>query len=165
MLSSEVRLVLLDSIPSPPYETPAGNIPLLYATAKRMETLCAESNGMGLAAAQVGLPWRMFVARTDWPSSDAFKVFFDCRYEAEGDESFSSLEGCLSLPGERYRVRRHAKVRVEGLRIMEGQEGASAVPFSEVFEGVAAVLMQHEIDHDYGRERMIDRVGSRVVTA
>lgn len=165
MPSSEVRLVPLDSIPSPPYETPVGGLTLLYATAKRMEALCVESNGMGLAAAQVGLPWRMFVARTGWPSSDGFTAFFDCRYDPEGDESFSSLEGCLSLPGERYRVRRHAKVRVEGFRIVEGQDGVSAEPFSEVFEGVAAVLMQHEIDHDHGRDRMIDRIGSRVVTA
>jgi peptide deformylase len=163
MPSPEVSLVSLDSIPSSPYDTPRGDLNALYATAKRMEALCREKGGMGLAAAQVGLPWRLFVAMAEWPSSARFGFFFDCSYEPVGEESFSSLEGCLSLPGERYRVRRHAEVRVNGLKIVEGEEGVSCEPFSESFTGVAAVLMQHEIDHDLGRERMIDRIGSRMV--
>jgi peptide deformylase len=162
---SEVRLVPVDSIPSPPYDTPSDRIPLLYATAKSMEVLCRANNGLGIAASQVGLPWRMFIARSGWPSSDLFDVFFDCVYEPEGEESLSSIEGCLSLPGEHYRVERHAKVRVSGFRIVEGDDGASAEPFSMVADGLAAVLMQHEIDHDNGRERMIDAIGSRVVVA
>lgn len=165
MLSPEVSLVSLDSIPLPPYETPRGDLNALYATAKRMETLCRENGGMGLAAAQVGLPWRLFVAMSEWPLSDRFGLFFDCSYEAFGEESFSSLEGCLSLPKERYRVARHAEVRVDGFRIVEGEEGVLCEPFSESFAGVASVLMQHEIDHDLGRERMIDRIGSRLVAS
>lgn len=161
----DVKLVALDSIPSPPYNTPSDSVPLLYATAKRMEVLCRANNGLGIAAAQVGLAWRMFIARNDWPSSDLFNVFFDCIYEPEGEESLSSIEGCLSLPGEHYRVGRHAKVRVSGFRIVEGEDGAYAEPFSIVADGLAAILMQHEIDHDKGRERMIDAIGSRVVVA
>jgi peptide deformylase len=163
MLSSDLSVVPLDSIPDPPYETPRGELASLYAVAKRMEMLCREKRGMGLAAAQVGIPWRLFVAQTEWPSSDRFQFFFDCSYEPVGEESFSSLEGCLSIPGERYRVRRHAGVRVDGFRMVEGREGVSIESFSEVFSGVPAVLMQHEIDHDHGRERMIDRIGSRLV--
>jgi peptide deformylase len=165
MLSSDLSVVPLDSIPSPPYETPKDELASLYAVAKRMEILCRDKGGMGIAAAQVGIPWRLFVARLGWPSSDRFEFFFDCSYEPSGDESFSSLEGCLSIPGERYRVRRHASVIVDGFRIVEGEDGFSAQRFSEEFAGVGSVLMQHEIDHDWGRERMIDRIGSRLVAS
>jgi peptide deformylase len=165
MPSPDLSLVLLDSIPPPPYDTPSGDLNAMYATAKRMEALCRDKGGMGLAAAQVGIPWRLFVAMAGWPSSDRFGFFFDCSYEPVGEESFSSLEGCLSLPGERYGVRRHARVRVEGFRIVEGREGVSSERFSGDFSGVASVLMQHEIDHDRGRERMIDLIGSRLVAS
>jgi peptide deformylase len=165
MRFADISVVPLDSIPSPPYETPRDELVSLYSVAKRMETLCREKGGMGLAAAQVGIPWRLFVARPGWPSSDRFEFFFDCSYEPVGDESFSSLEGCLSIPGQRYRVGRHASVRVDGFRIVEDAEGVSAQPFSEEFSGVDSVLMQHEIDHDWGRDRMIDRVGSRLVVS
>ena len=165
MRYSDLSIVSPDSIPPSPYDTPKEELSSLYAVAKRMEILCREKGGMGLAAAQVGIPWRLFVACPGWPSSDRFEFFFDCSYEPVGEESFSSLEGCLSLPGERYRVRRHAGVRVEGFRIFEGEEGVSSERFSEDFSGVASVLMQHEIDHDWGRDRMIDRIGSRLVAS
>ena len=165
MQSPEFALVSLGEIPELPYDTPSDNVPALYAAAKRMEGLCREKKGMGLAAAQVGLPWRMFIACSDYPSSDEFQFFFDCKYEPVGEEKFLSLEGCLSIPGERYRVERYARVLVEGFMIVEGVDGVSAVPFSKVFSDVSAVVMQHEIDHDMGRERMIDRIGSRVVLA
>lgn len=165
MLSSDLDVVSLDSIPSAPYVTPVDNIPLLYSTAKRMEAICVNRNGMGLAAAQVGLPWRLFVAMLSWPDSNVFSFLFDCEYEPIGDERFSSLEGCLSLPGGRYKVSRHSKVRVNGFRIVEGCDGFFAERFSEIFEGVAAVLVQHEIDHDHGRNRMIDTIGTKMVMA
>lgn len=165
MRCPEISLVSLGEIPESPYNTPSDNIPALYAVAKRMECLCREKRGMGLAAAQVGLPWRMFIACSEYPSSDDFQFFFDCKYEPVGEDKFLSLEGCLSIPGERYRVERYASVVVEGFMIVEGEEGACAVPFSRVFSDVPAVIMQHEIDHDMGRERMIDRIGSRVVLA
>jgi peptide deformylase len=163
MPSSNISVVDLDSIPSPPYETPKGDLTTLFATAKRMEVICRDKGGMGLAAAQVGLPWRLFVARTDWPSSDRFSFFFDCSYEPIGEESFSSIEGCISIPRERYSVKRYANVQVKGFRIVEGEEGFSCELFSEPFTGVASVLMQHEIDHDFGRDKMIDRIGTRLV--
>jgi len=49
-------------------------------------------------------------------------------------------EGCLSLPGAVGQVARDAKIRVEW-RTPRGEEK------SEIFEGMAAVVIQHEIDH------------------
>lgn len=165
MRSSELSVVPLDLIPTPPYETPSSDLPRLYATAKKMEHLCRRLGGLGLAAAQVGLPWRLFVAMAEYPASEEFGIFFDCRYEADGSSTIPSVEGCLSLPGKRYRVDRHEKVQVSGMRVVDGPEGFSCQAFSSSFSGLAAVLMQHEIDHDQGRERMIDLIGTAVTPA
>lgn len=165
MPSPDLHLVPLDGIPEPPYRTPAENLPLLYSTAKKMQRLCEESDGLGMAAAQVGLPWRLFVARHEHPDSEVFGIFFDCEYSSSGPSIFSSVEGCLSLPGRQYRVPRHESVVVSGKRIVEDEEGFRCEDFSSEFSGVAAVLMQHEIDHDHGRHKMIDSIGSPVVIA
>lgn len=158
MPSAELAIVPLDAIPSPPYETPRHDLLLMYATAKRMEALCARLNGMGLAAAQVGLPWRMFVFRSD----GGFQCLFDCEYEPLPGATSTSVEGCLSLPGQHYAVDRHNLVKVRGMRLFEGAEGPEVEPFSAEYSGVMSVLMQHEIDHDMGRERMIDVIGRKV---
>lgn len=155
----EMSIVSLDLIPSPPYSTPAHDLPLLYSTAKRMESLCVKMKGLGLASAQVGLPWRMFVAN---PFGEEFQFYFDCEYEPLPGESHRSVEGCLSVPGAQYAVSRHESVLVSGMRLLEGKEGPEAESFSADFHGLMAVLMQHEIDHDHGREKMIDVIGTRV---
>lgn len=160
MPSSDLSIVPLDSIPEPPYLTPHSDLSRLYATAKKMEHLCRRLNGLGLSAAQVGLPWRLFVALHEYPrEQDKFGIFLDCQYDAAGSVALPSVEGCLSLPGKQYKVDRHETVVVKGKRIVETQEGYACEDFEAPFSGVAAVLMQHEIDHDKGRERMIDAIG------
>lgn len=160
MRLDDLSLVDLDSIPSPPYRTPSENLSLVYAAAKRMASLCVKLNGMGLAAAQVGLPWNMFVVN---PTEKELQCYFDCEYEPLSGDRYTSIEGCLSLPGQHYAVERHETVRVSGSRLLEGSDAPEAEPFSAEFQGVMAVLMQHEIDHQRGREKMIDRIGKKVV--
>lgn len=156
----DLFVVPLDSIPTPPYETPSNDLPALYAASKRMEELCMGLNGMGLAAAQVGLPWRLFVFRTP---EQGFRCYFDCEYEPILPENkMYSVEGCLSIPGEHYAVDRHDRIKVTGMRLFEGSEGPEAEPFTSEFSGVTSVILQHEIDHDKGRERMVDTIGKKV---
>lgn len=162
MPSEELAIVPLSSIPCPPYSTPSNDPIRMYAVSKRMEALCVRHNGMGLAAAQVGLPWRMFVFRSDLPGDGKFGCYFDCEYEPVSPEKSTSVEGCLSLPGEHYAVDRYPEVRVTGMRLVEGEDGPVSEPFSETYSGIMAVLMQHEIDHERGRERMIDVIGRKV---
>lgn len=154
----EFSVVPLASIPEPPYKTPVEDLHKLCCTAKGMEALCIKLNGMGIAASQVGLPWRMFVFRS---GDSGFECYFDCEYFSSGPK-FSSVEGCLSLPGEHYKVERHNRVTVRGMRVVEKDGEPIAEPFEKEYEGLMAVLMQHEIDHDQGRARMIDSIGTRV---
>lgn len=95
------------------------------------------AKGVGLAAPQIGLNIRLFVA-------DDGKQ----RYAVANPEiSFASKEkkymeeGCLSIPGRTVDVPRPVKVRVNGLDAYTGE------PIVIKAKGFLAKILQHEIDH------------------
>ncbi len=104
------------------------------------------SDGIGLAAPQVGISRRLFVIDAD-PLKDEMpelanfkKVFVNARILERDGEKVSDNEGCLSLPGIREEVSRPSRVRIQYL----DEDGKS---HDEVFEGWAARVIQHEYDH------------------
>ncbi len=58
-------------------------------------------------------------------------------------DSITTYEGCLSVPGLRGRVSRPRRVRVQATTPTGGS-------IDEVWEGVAAAIIQHEVDHLHG---------------
>lgn len=111
------------------------------------------ANGVGLAAPQIGKDLRVFVVDgrpmndedpedEDFDSSlvDFKKAFINPSLVDEFGEEWGFEEGCLSIPGIRGEV-----FRPESLRIHywdeQGQEK------EEVYEGLAARIIQHEYDH------------------
>ncbi len=158
-----MKIVPLEEIPSGPYRTPLENPMKLLAAAQEMEILCRSKGGMGLAASQVGLPWRLFIYWADYPSEPgSFSCLIDCDYEPASENKFTSVEGCLSLPGRQFELQRYDEISVSGKRIVITPDGPRLENFTESFRGVPAVVLQHEIDHDHGRERMIDKIGSPI---
>lgn len=155
-------LVALDQIPSGEYNTPKDNLMKLYAVAQQMEAVCVAKNGMGLSASQVGLPWKFFVYWSNFPKNPKkFDYFLDCEYAPKG-EKFLSLEGCLSLGNKRFQLERYESVIVSGKRLTVNNDSVSLEDFKSEFNGIPAVVMQHEIDHNYGREKMIDTIGKQI---
>lgn len=157
-----MEIVPLDKIPTEEYETPKNNLMLLYSTAKKMESLCVLKKGMGLSASQVGLPWKFFVYWSNYPSFPKnFDYVLDCEYVPTGSK-FLSIEGCLSLGSKRFQLDRYESVIVSGKRMILSENAPELKSFEEKFDGVLSVLMQHEIDHNYGRSKMIDVIGKRI---
>ena len=158
-----MKIVSLEDIPRGPYETPLDNPMKLLATAQEMENLCRSKGGMGLAASQVGLPWRLFIYWSDYPSGPGvFSCLVDCEYEPVSENKSTSVEGCLSLPGRQFELQRYDEISVSGKRLSISPDGVRLDDFRDVFNGVPAVVLQHEIDHNYGRERMIDKIGKPI---
>lgn len=121
----------------------------LAALAKRMLELMREHNGVGLAAAQVGLSVRIFVMNiTDDSANDRIVVNPEL-VDLEGVKE--SEEGCLSLPEVRVQVRRAARCRLRALDV-EGK------PFELQGEDLLARVWQHETDHLNG-VLILDRMG------
>jgi peptide deformylase len=114
------------------------------------ETMYA-APGVGLAATQIGEPYRLFlvdIAAEDEPSN--LMVFINPEL-TPGTSEVVGPEGCLSFPGVNEDIKRAEKVRVSAL----DRDGK---PFELEAEGLLAVAIQHENDHLEG-VLMIDRVG------
>lgn len=93
------------------------------------------SNGVGLAAPQVGIPKKLVVI--DW-DGNRYTLINPCILESEGEDR--RAEGCLSFPGIYEDVTRPEKIRVT-YRDEDGEE------HDEVIEGFLARVFAHEIDH------------------
>lgn len=115
--------------------------------ADMFETLTA-SEGVGLAAPQIGLNIRLAVIDLDVLSEDLpeykdFKKVYINPHIIEVDESAPTKtmeEGCLSLPGIHENVTRSTRIRVKYMD-KDFQE------HDEWVDGYLARVMQHEFDH------------------
>ena len=105
------------------------------------------SDGIGLAAPQIGLSIRLIVIDTsemededDLTLKDFRRVLINPVIVSETGEKWSFNEGCLSLPNLREDVERHAKIRIQ----YYDQDFSY---HDEVYDGVQARIIQHEYDH------------------
>lgn len=121
------------------------------AAAERMIEIMRESDGIGLAAQQVGLGIRLFVcdvpAHPGEPEIDGVAlgtagpiVCINPEIVDPSDERSPFEEGCLSLPGLRGDVIRPEVVTLRAL-------DADGKPFEIRGGGLLARCWQHEADH------------------
>jgi len=109
-----------------------------------MYETCAAEEGAGLAAPQIGVSLRVFVVDCPEDPEDPespivrFAAVNPRVVAAEGQ--MLSEEGCLSMPGLREKVRRHACVTLEAVDV-EGH------PFRVEGRGLVSRAIQHEMDH------------------
>lgn len=113
----------------------------LRATARRMFELMYESRGVGLAANQVALPFRLFVINptSDPEQPDQEHVFINPEIMRRKG-SVEGEEGCLSLPEVFGMVRRAEEIVVEAFDL-DGQQ------FRMELDELPARVVQHEYDH------------------
>ncbi len=113
------------------------------------ETMDA-SDGVGLAAPQIGLDIRVLVINLDalsdtWPEYKNFrKTMINARIIETSGDAVSRDEGCLSLPGIHEPVIRQEKVTIT-YRDENFQE------HTDTFDGFFARVIQHEYDHLEGK--------------
>jgi peptide deformylase len=107
-----------------------------------LETMYA-ADGVGLAATQVDVHERLIVMDTT-EQRDRGLVLINPEIVERSAEMRVAEEGCLSVPQIYDKVERHARVKVRAL----GRDGE---PFEIECEGLAAVCVQHEMDHLVGK--------------
>jgi peptide deformylase len=128
----------------------------LRAMVARMFELMYEHKGVGLAANQVDLPYRLFVMNPtgDPAKKDEERVMINPIISGpKGSEE--GEEGCLSLPQLYADVKRPAKIMLNAYDL-DGNE------FHGEVEGYFARIVQHETDHLDGR-LFIDRLPETVL--
>ena len=109
--------------------------------------LMRDFNGAGLAANQIYHSYKICVIEIKNNSRYSFmpeiplKVLINPKIKILNKfKTFSSFEGCLSVPNIRGRVTRYCEINVDYL----DREGKV---FSEDVYGVSSIVYQHEIDH------------------
>lgn len=116
--------------------------------------------GVGLAAPQIGEPWRVFVTR---PSDKAkIRVFINPEILNRSGkltdgvpERENKLEGCLSIPKVWGRVKRANSLKLK----YQDEKGET---HEEEFKGFLATIIQHETDHTNGilfTQRVLEQKG------
>ena len=105
-----------------------------------------EAPGVGLAAPQVGVGLRLFVY--NWTDDDDTlwrgvainpELWMSATPTGEADEDDES-EGCLSIPGERFPLRRAPRAILRAV-------GLDEKPYEVTADGWLARIFQHEYDH------------------
>jgi peptide deformylase len=112
----------------------------LEDTIKSMVDIMYLSQGIGLAAPQVGLGLSIFVIDI----GEGLETFINPQIVERSDEKSSMEEGCLSLPGALVNVKRPVSVRIRA-------QNAKGEYFIKRFDGLAAKAAQHESDHLSGK--------------
>ena len=111
----------------------------VHKVATRMIEMMFEHEGVGLAAPQVGLPWRLFVTR-DPENEDNGVVWLNPTLHIICDEIEAEEEGCLSIPDIRCYIKRPIGIRISGW-------DATGKPIEMESDQFIARIWQHENDH------------------
>jgi peptide deformylase len=104
---------------------------------ERMETLMRDAQGVGLAATQVGVLRRVLVFD---PDQEGARAVVNPRLVDVSAETSTEEEGCLSLQDVRVPVERSLELTLEG-------KDPSGGDVRYDLEGMAARVVQHEVDH------------------
>lgn len=111
-----------------------------------LASLPKDLNAAGLAAPQIGYSYRVFILRQPTCQLTMINPVI-----VKAGESRSVEEGCLSLPGQTYRLNRPSTIKIRGQLPDGGMRTFKA-------EGLLAQIIMHEIDHLDGI--LIDQKGT-----
>ncbi|MDR1691315.1 MAG: peptide deformylase [Rickettsiales bacterium] len=132
----------------------------LIQLSKNMLELMYETNGVGLAAPQVGINKKMLVIDTVLPNSGQKPeplVFINPKITKKGSNFCSIEEGCLSLPTLYYNIERPDEIELEYQDIKGQKHKKIFKDDNENYKKTKdnkhrmARILQHEIDHLEGK--------------
>ena len=114
---------------------------------QEMRKTMSVSQGVGLAAPQIGQSKRIIVVQTE----KGLQAFINPKIIKKTKETELGQEGCLSFPNLFLKIK-----RVNGVEIKSLNEKGEEISFK--VDGFVARIFQHEIDHLDG-VLFIDRIG------
>lgn len=97
------------------------------------------SNGIGLAAPQIGISKRVIVVQAD-PKDQSVLSLINPKIIKKSKERIKVEEGCLSFPNIYIEITRPKEIEVEALSI-------NGKKVNLKIDGLLARVIQHEIDH------------------
>lgn len=159
MKSKNFSIVSVENIPLA-VDTPTDDLFDLFRVITQMEQICTIQQGIGLAAVQIGVSWKLFVIKRD----DEYEYYVNCEYEGIGEKE-KSIEGCLSLRDSfgnlrRFEVDRYPSILLKGKQLKISDSTLVLEDVDRLEYGLYAVVFQHEIDHH--RNILISNIGKEI---
>ncbi len=108
----------------------------LQAFADRMVAFMTRAKGIGLAAPQVGVLYRVVTIGIH----DLHLCLVNPQVTPVTTDCDTKMEGCLSLPDRSYMVSRYFQIEVEA-------RGVAGKKLHFAANGLLARVIQHEVDH------------------
>ena len=124
----------------------SSDIPNFASVIEDMIETMNEADGAGLAAPQIGIMKRIVIFGVEhnprYPDAESvpFTILINPLITPLNEEIEYGWEGCLSVPGMRGLVARHANIRYSGLN-ENGEQ------IDRTVSGFHARVVQHECDH------------------
>lgn len=107
-----------------------------------MIKILEEKDGLGLAAPQIGIAKKFFVARNI--ETGEFSTYFNAKYFKDNKTRIQMEESCLSYPDYKpTKVKRFKRIKM----IYQVLEDGNLVEKQAKFSSPQGVVFQHEIDH------------------
>lgn len=129
----------------------AFDTPELHALVQDLFDTLKAVNGAGLAAPQIGVDLQVVIfgsgaVNPRYPQAPVVPptVLINPTITPLSDDMEEGWEGCLSVPGLRGVVPRHAHVRYQGW-------DAQGAPIDRTVSGFHSRVVQHECDHLFGK--------------
>ena len=116
----------------------------VHDAVEQMFAIMYAAGGIGLAANQVALPYRLFIVNLEARHDAGEELVFVNPTLGRPRGNAVEEEGCLSLPGLRMDVRRPEQIAVKAWSL-------AGEPFELEADGMLARVVQHEFDHLEGR--------------
>jgi peptide deformylase len=138
MLSNNLRLVssehelLSAKLPTFDFNNPVVDPKELV---NKLSEIMKDKNGLGLAANQIGLPYRVFVLNTD-----PVTACFNPRIIEMSDKMIVSQEGCLTYPYFFVKIARPGAIKVRYADV-------NGEFVTRTLSGISARAFLHEYDH------------------
>lgn len=115
-----------------------------------------DANGAGIAANQIGIPYRIFAIevnnnpRYPYKPSIPLTIAINPSIEFLSGQIFKSNEGCLSVPQIRATVDRHVEIEVsyydrDGVQQKQEVRGYSACTWQHEYDHLNGVLFPHRV--------------------
>jgi peptide deformylase len=111
----------------------------------QMEGILESHSGLGLAAPQVGIKKKFFIAQ-DLNKKGKYDLFINPIYTGEGSR-IKTTEGCLTYPDKQVEMKRFKSIRL----IHYAWDGKNLTKKIDKIKGVESVVYQHETDHLKGK--------------
>lgn len=112
--------------------------PQMAEIVRVMFEMMYKTDGIGLAAPQIGWNIQLFVLNLTPKDKSGERVYWNPKIINSG-EQITDIEGCLSFPSMSAKIKRFAHTQMQAM--------TPTGPVTEEFDDLGARAIQHEMDH------------------